>query len=177
MRTIHLPPLPRVWRRKRNCRAIFECDLAPSHRSRLRLKVLVFKTIRDMHHFWDKGMFKSHPGKKCLGIVNTLGYHQTDFSKGGPPEGTNRRHYVDPRYFAVMGLSVTALSVEYTTHEIVHAAFAYANRVGRSAAIAPALDNDEELICYPAGRMARRLNLALHDAGMYRRYHALRRFH
>lgn len=166
MRTVLLrAPLPRCWKRHRRCRALFECDLAPSPFSRLRLKVLVFRTLLDLYRFWDHGV--SPTRHNYQGIVAGLGVYRINYQKGGPPAGTNHRFEADPRYFAVMGLCVKHLGSEVTTHEIVHAAFAYAERVGKKHAIAPARSNDSEAICYPAGRLARRLNIALYDSGMY----------
>lgn len=171
MRTIVLKlGIPRRWRGEKWCRATHEFDLAPSGRSRLRLKVLVFESLRDLQHCWLKGPLKSGASRGCLGIVNSLGFHKVDYSKGGPPEGTNHRHFVDARYFAVMGLSATHLGTEITTHECIHAAFAYAKRIGGKHACAPVMENDEERVCYPAGTLHRKLNVKLWDTGLYDTY-------
>jgi hypothetical protein len=162
--------IPRRWIGARWCRATHEFDIAPSPHSRLRCKVLVFRDVKDLQHCWSRGPLRSGASRGCLGIVNALGYHKVDYQKGGPEEGTNHRHFVDPRYFAVMGLSVTHIGTEITTHEAIHAAFAYAKRIGRKDACQPALDNDEESVCYPAGRMHSQLAKMFWDSGLYDTY-------
>ena len=77
---------------------------------------------------------------------------------------------VDRRYFAAMGLARGHLGMEIITHESVHAAFAYAKRTGTKNIWTRAVDGlDEELVCYPAGNIARRVVTLLDDSGMYKK--------
>lgn len=124
--------------------------------SRLKLKLLVFKTPLMLRSFWKSGLGKSELGKGCLGAVNSLGY---ELRKGG-----RTVHVYDPRYFAIMGLCVDHLGMEIITHESVHAGISYAQRTGYRNLWHDPMDMDEEKIAYPVGRIARNVVLSLRKA-------------
>lgn len=159
--------LPRTWAGNPAAKGlVFEKDLALTPRGRLRLKLLVFNRPRDLHHFWKAGLRKGHLGRGCLGAVNCLGAHVIRFDK----HEDGREHLeADRRYFAVVGLCLGHLGMEIISHEAVHAAFAFAKRSKRTPWDAHAKSFDEESICYPAGRIASKINSALYDADLYTR--------
>jgi len=131
----------------------------------LYLKLLVFPTCKAFRHFWDNAAPTAVGGKlgMALGAVNSLQY------EARPPGVFRRIMEVDRRYFAVMGLVRGHLGMEIVTHESVHAAYAYAKRTGARSPWADAVDGlDEELVCYPAGGIARLVVNALSKAGMYK---------
>jgi len=130
---------------------------------RLALKVVVFEKQRDMVHFWTEVLGKPHLGRKTRGAVNALSHQVTKITPGKPDRATL---WVDPRYFAIMGLVHGHLTMEIVVHESVHAAFCYAKRCKRTP-WAHYADFDEEEVAYPAGRIARALNAYLHDEGLY----------
>lgn len=130
---------------------------------RLTLKVVVFEKQRDMVHFWTEVLGKPHLGRRTLGAVNALSHEIITITPGKPDRSTL---WVDPRYFAIMGLVHGHLNMEIVTHESVHAAFCYAKRCKRTP-WAHHAEFDEEEVAYPAGRIARALNAYLHDEGLY----------
>lgn len=164
MRTIHSStPLPRDWRGLPGAKtALLIADITVRPRSRLRMKLLVFRANRDMRRFYDRALGRSDRlCRHTLGFVSGLDIIHEKVPAKGP---VRMRREVDPRYFAVMCFVQSALCMEVVTHEAVHAAHAYAARYkGRW----PNHENPEERICYPAGRIAKHVNAAVHEAGLY----------
>lgn len=158
-------PLPTNWRGLPDAhRALLIADIYVRAGSRLRMKLLVFRTNRDMRRFYVRGLGRQDSlGRKCLGFVNNLSCTREFVPRAGQKPKASILE-VDPRYFAVMCLVRSALCMEVITHEAVHAAYAYVNR---SRVKWPDHDNPEERICYPAGRIAKHINIAIHDAGLY----------
>ena len=156
--------LPRIISSHPRARGIkAAADIWVTSKARLRLKVVVFEKKADLHHFWKAVLGRNHLGDSCLGAVNGLAYEVIDFRRGKPDL---RTMMVDPRYFAIMGLVYGHLNMEIITHESVHAGFAYARRHHKNM-WAERGDLDEENVCYPAGRIAKRINAFLHDEGLY----------
>lgn len=151
--------------------AEFDCRVNP--RGTLYFKTLVFEHSKDLKYFWAKVLSKEIRGPddvrgaRVQGCVQGLHTQVEHF-------GTGKQYYdvirtsikADPRYFALMALVKTHLSAEIVTHECVHIGFAYAKRVIRSI-FAPFGELDEELVAYPAGLAAQRVNDNLYKLGLY----------
>lgn len=167
MRVEHLRPgLPRTISTHPRARGIVSAaDIFVTGGARLRLKAVVFKRQADLRHFWRHVLGRRDDlGPKCLGAVNGLGYERINIANG-----RQRSTLVcDPNYFAIMGLVLGHLNMEIVTHESVHAAFAYARRHRKDLWCDPG-ELEEEAVCYPAGRIAERINTWLHDEGLYGR--------
>lgn len=131
--------------------------------SRLSLKVLVFRSNPDLSRFWDRALGLGRLPRNTLGAVNKLSttvYASPDYARPV-------RREVDGRYYAVMGLVAgKGTTHEVVVHESVHAAFAFAERLGaRNPYINP--DQDEEAVCYPAGKIACEVTRWLHEVGEF----------
>jgi hypothetical protein len=142
---------------------VAEADVTLHPRGRLAVKVLVFDKPRSLCRFWRDAL-GNPTSRDTRGIVNGLGVQVEDY-RGGELRRVFMRG--DPRFFAVMGLCLGWLSMEVVSHEAVHAAYAYEERVGRNMFGAAAADFDEERIAYPAGRIAAGVNAFLHRKGLY----------
>lgn len=138
-----------------------EHDIRLTRGSRLAAKLLVFKNSRELTEFWRNALgSRMSPG--ALGAVNALA------REVGPHDSDAPTHIeCDPRYFCVIGLTRGALSMECITHESVHAGFCFAKRHRRDFWVKQSEDFCEEDVCYPAGRIAKRINAFLHDGGWY----------
>lgn len=145
-------------------RALGIWDVRVTPRSRLHLKVLVFRTQRDLRRFWRIGLGK-YLGP-CLGAVNLLVEDRIDLKDGRVVE-----RIVDARYFAVMGLVLRHCCQEVVTHESVHAAIGYAARSTRAwpsgmdrearkrgVGLRDPGESANEAVCYAAGRIADRVD-------------------
>lgn len=148
-------------------RILKEADLKVTDHGRLRMKLLIFKTPRDMCLFWKRGLGRdlgdsTMKGYRPLGVVSALACEIRSFKTGTEQvwqEG-------DPRYFAVMGLVKGHLNMEIITHESIHAGIAYERRHRKDFWVD--IGNlDEENICYPAGRIAAAVNRYLYDNNLY----------
>jgi hypothetical protein len=139
---------------------VAESDIAITPRGRLRAKLLVFEHPKSLRRFWKEALGKGDLGRGCLGAVTALA-QEVRFLDG------KRFACVDPRYFCVIGLTLGNLSMEVITHECVHAGFAFAKRHAKDYWVSQSDDYDEEDVCYPTGRLARRINTFLHDNGLY----------
>ncbi len=137
-------------------KAIFECDIGVSDTSKIKMKLLVFKNNRDLCRFWRLFMGASLSKYTC-GVVNSLSNDVISFKGGKETRWTE----VDKRYFAVMGLLETHLTMEILSHESVHAGFAYCMRTRGRCKWPGATDNPEENIAYPTGRIGRAVVNAL----------------
>lgn len=156
--------LPRRWsHRFPSVRAEF--DVRVTARSRLFAKVLVFETNRELCRFWRDGLGKGRLGSRTLGAVNGMICERVD-CRGG--REVRRRPLVDPRYFCVMGFVRSALCMEVIAHESVHAAFAYASRARWGSPWRGYADEmPEELVCYPAGAIAREIHAKCAELALY----------
>lgn len=166
MRVVHKSKrLPRRWTGHPHARHLLaETDIAVTPSSRLRAKLLVFENRTALRQFWSRAL--GHKlGFKTLGAVNGMACEITTFKPGQPDRF---RIEVDPVYFCVIGLVALELNFEYITHESVHAAFSYANRVKNRNLWPDQREQDEESICYPAGIIAREINNFCHERGLYK---------
>jgi hypothetical protein len=155
-------PLPRDWSALAGLDCIAETDIRPTPHGRLYAKLMVFEDAAGLRRFW-KNISEDRLGPNCLAAVNMLAHWTESLGNGS---WKRRMDVLDQRYFCVIGLVVGHLTMEVITHEAVHAGFCYAKRVKRCP-----WDNyddfDEELVAYPAGRIARQINKFLHDQGVY----------
>lgn len=164
-------PLPRNWRKAyKGCdKAVFEKDI---RLGTLYLKLLVFETKKELRAFWNAAAPTKVGGRlsgDTVGVVSALTCKRQSFLEEDDELDPKPVMEVDKRYFAVMGLVKDYLGMEVVTHECVHAAFAYAKRLGPKTPWAKAVEGlDEEAVCYPAGRLGRMVVWALLDAGMYK---------
>lgn len=163
-------PLPHDW----SClpgveKALFQADAPVKEHGRLRAKLIVFRTKKDLHRFWKHGLGYSGwgegLGRTCVGAVNALCHRHMAIVNG---KSTQTWIEVDPRYFCVIGLCADWLSARVVTHECVHAGFAYAARTGHRNSWSPASDMAEEAICYPAGELAGWINQKLWEHKVYK---------
>lgn len=173
MKLVHTKhPLPREFRWHPNMRRLaHEADLRITPGAKLCAKLLVFHDQRGLLRFW-KFALDYQLDEDCHGAVNSLCYQVIDIKPGQPERS---RLVVDPRYFCVIGLVKRRLSMEVICHEAVHAAYAFAKRGARAPWDKHAKDFDEEGIAYPAGIIARRINAALWDAGLFTAANTLHR--
>lgn len=166
MRVRHIEtPLPTKWvdgLPHLKC-ALGVFDIKITHGSRLRMKLLVFKTKRDMRRFWRKSLGRKDLSSGTSGCVSPLAHERIYTS--GPLKG-QKFMMVDPRYFCVMGLVMGYLTVEIISHESGHAAFAYSKRVHCRDMWVGLRDHEEERVCYPLGVISQRVADALKDNGL-----------
>lgn len=147
-------PLPRSFRgHPDGKKIIFEKDLRIGT-SKLRCKLVVFDNRKDLRDFWSNAL---HPkgqtaklGNCCDGIVHPLFTERYLVDKKG--QTSKHEMCVDPRYYAIMAIIKSKMgSAEVTSHEAVHAGFAYARRIKRTPWDEHIIRNDEEAVAYPAG--------------------------
>lgn len=164
MRVVHKKKaLPRHWGRLPGAdRALVITDVSVTRHSRLRMKLLVFRSNRDLCRFWRLTM-KSRLCRNTKGVVSSLTERVISF-KG---EEERHRMEVDPRYFAVMALINGYLTAEHITHESVHAGIAYNLRTRGVFDWPGAEDMEEENVAYPIGRIARYVADACRRAGLF----------
>lgn len=125
-------------------------DLRVNH-GRLRAKLVVFNSCRDMDRFWVRYL-KNPLGRRCQGAVNPLGHYFLKVDR----EGESKRVIeADARYFCIIGLVRGYLTTRIVSHESVHAAFCFTKRRARSWWDAQSKHFHEEEIAYPAGEIAR----------------------
>jgi hypothetical protein len=134
------------------------------------LKLLVFKDPKSLRRFWKRAAPLAAGGplpKSTLGVVAKLSYTVCDYDKSQWPEPYME---TDRRYFAAMCLVMGHLGIGVITHESVHAAFNHAARLGtrRGPWAKEAEGDSEELVCYPAGQIARLVTDALYNAECYK---------
>lgn len=167
MRIQHARPIPRSFSGHPKARhlVIAEADLRPSPRARLRAKLVVVRSGRDLGRFWTQVLGRGGLGRHCYGVVSALGRSAEKVDDQG--RSYDRRWICDPRYFCIIGLCATHLSMEVISHEAVHAGFCYARRRAKD----PWNDDrelGEEHVCYPAGAIAAEINRFLYKSGLYR---------
>lgn len=154
-------PLPRHFARHPAALGLIaEHDIRMKH-GRLHAKLLIFDKPVSLRAFW-KAIRGVSLGRSALGAVNALAYERINFMRGDESHSME----CDPRYFCMIGLCKTHLSMEIISHEATHAGFAYAKRRKGDAWIA-AMDFDEEFIAYPAGRIAASINRFLYRKKLY----------
>lgn len=132
---------------------------SPRAIGRLRAKLLVFKTRRDMYGFIKQALGSN--GLGALGFVSQLVEERLTF-KGGRASTTLM---IDPRYFCVICLVQGYLTMEIITHEACHAGIYFSQRSRHQWPNQK--DAPSEAICYPTGRIASAINRFLHDRGLY----------
>ena len=156
-------PLPKKWSDLPGAdKALLIADLKVRKTSKLKAKLLVFKTDKDLRYFWKESLGRKI-SKGCLGLVSQLGCEWI-------PDTNNPSksfYEVDPVYFCVIGLILKGLKMEVICHEAVHAGIAYAKRTKYRNLWYGADKLDEENICYPSGRIAAAINKVLHEAKLY----------
>lgn len=142
-------PLPRHWASLAEDYGLLgELDIRVRSRSRLWAKALMFDSNRNLRRFWKDILARPDTCRATKGIVTQL--RETVVRQDGT---THLR--VDPRYFCIIGLIAGYCGMEIVTHESVHAAFAYYKRTRGRTDLWPGSDvNEEEDVCYPAGRIA-----------------------
>lgn len=162
MRVVHSEtPLPKVWQDlPHGDLALDFFDLQVTRRSRLRIKLCVFPGITALRKFWRHALTVPVPARGCFGLCTRLSCVVI------PPEGP-RYYRVDPTYICAIGLLKSELSMEIITHESVHAACAYLDRVRGTLRVPDADVNAEEPIAYAVGRIAARVNAALRTVNYY----------
>ena len=159
--------LPHCWKDAYHADAslLLERDLPVGS---LFLKLLVFKNPKSLRRFWKKVEALRRGGLSggVLGVVSPLSSEVLDFDKTQWPEPYRE---VDRRYFSAMGLTIGNLGVGIVTHESVHAAFNYVARRGKRGPWTEVAEGDrEELVCYPAGEIAKQVVNTLYAAGFYK---------
>lgn len=142
---------------------LHEVDLRVTPRARLLFKTLIFKNSSALRQFWKLSLGRDELGRWTQGAVWATFYTAT--------ASTDFRTVliVDERYFCLIGLVRTHLTMEILSHEAVHAAYAYERRVKRTPWEEYVRNFPEEAIAYPAGRIAAALNREIYRAGLYPR--------
>ena len=125
-------------------------------KSRVKAKVLIFDSSKNLRHFWKKVLGRSELGKGCLGAVNSMRVEVVDAKTL-----EYKRTEVDKTYFCIIGLIKDHLTMNIITHEAVHAAFSYDNRFGKKNRFREDFGEDDldnmgfqEGIAYPTGFIA-----------------------
>jgi len=131
--------------------------------SRLKAKLLVFETPKDLCAFWRDVLKFKTLGRYTLGAVNSLSISYAPKAEPLNPQ----RMEVDPRFFCIIGLCRKHLSMEIISHESVHAGFAFALRKMKAPWVKEIKDTKEEAVAYPAGRIAAAINRVLHKERLY----------
>lgn len=160
----HARKLPAALARARHIRpGDVVCDreikLTPGARLRLRLVVARGREgFKRLHRRITGGGLEAARGSH--GIVYNMA---TEYVFPKP----RMEHH--PRYFAVILLDATQCRPEVVAHECGHAALFYARRCkgNKWHGRVPADDEAGEAVCYPLGVIFRRVNIALHDAGVW----------
>lgn len=150
MRVRHtVRPLPRQWEAMaKDYGLLGELDIRVRQGSRLWAKALMFDSNRNLQRFWRDRLDRGELGRSTKGVVTQL--RETVIPHVGRPHIR-----VDARYFCIIGLIAGHCGMEILTHESVHAAFAYYKRIRGRTTLWPGSDeNEEEDVCYPAGRIA-----------------------
>lgn len=142
---------------------LLEKDLKIHRHARLRAKLAVFDSNKNLRKFWSKVLYTTDLGDKTMGAVNALDRTCIRFLKDGSEESHVER---DPVYFCLIGLIKGHLSMEIICHESVHAGFALMRRK-TGVLWAGQEDMPEESVCYPAGAVASLINLAVAEANLY----------
>lgn len=141
---------------------VAEHDIKVTGGARLAAKLLIFEHPKALRRFWREAI-GGDLGKGCLGAVNGLAC-EVIMVKPGKPD--RHRIEVDPRYFCVIGLCQTHLSMEIICHESTHAGLQWAKRAKRNFWCSPG-ELDEENVCYPTGRIAAAINRFVWKKGLY----------
>lgn len=160
-------PLPTKYPARPN-NIVAQRNFRITDHGRLRAKLLVFQNNLALRRFWGRWLpreYRQSLGRRCLGAVSGL----TSWTQqiGEHDEGRLLLRYQDPRYFCVIALIATNLTMEVVSHESVHAGFCYAKRVKQSP-WSVFSDFDEEEVAYPAGLVATAINRFLYAKKLYR---------
>ncbi len=132
---------------------VAEFDVRPHRRGTLHAKVLIFTSTRNLAHFYRhvlgiRTRFKGGTGGVVGAVVQTgslAGY--------GDPKRPTLLWVADRRYFCLMGFTRGYLGQDVLTHESVHAAQRYVQRV-KINTYGPDGDPQAERLAYPAGKIA-----------------------
>lgn len=161
MKVVYAPLIPRSSPKVKGL--LLEKDLKIHRNARLRAKLVVFDTNKNLRRFWNKVLYTPDLGESCGGAVNALERTCIRFLKNGTEESHIQR---DPLYFCLIGLLKNHLTTEVICHESVHGAFALQRR--RSGVLwSGQQDMPEEAVCYPAGILASLINFEIHKANLY----------
>lgn len=153
MRVVHTDnPLPRDWAGPPGAdKALLLASVGVSCNSRLRAKVVIFSSKKDMRKFWTDTLDCEDPGTHCPAVVNPLSVTVVSFKDGVESPPVER---VDPRYFAVLGMVWPACDdIEVLSHEAAHLALAYVRRVGNKGPKWDENGSEDEPLCYATGRL------------------------
>ncbi len=146
----HRESLPRIF----NATGLMTQADIPIGSGRLYAKVLIFNNNRNLARFWKE--YTGHTvGRQVEGLVNALSHHSVLIDKEGTE--TYNTLWVDRRYFCLVGLINTHLTLHIIAHEAVHVGFCYAKRRARSPWDVHIERFDEEAIAYPAGEFVRQM--------------------
>lgn len=162
---IRYTDLPKNWQRIRKWGKLVEREYSVqiSRRSKLRLKVCIFKDWRDMHSFFTNAL--GRPGSVCRrtqGVCSKLEDYGISYKTKTHTEFVVR----DRRYFAMIGLLEKHLNITTIVHEAVHAGIAYGSRCKSVRWTDPQNHSDEERICYPSGYIASQLIKQFQEEGI-----------
>jgi len=140
-----------------------ECSVKLTKRSRLLVKVCIFKTWKDMDTFFDEALGRPDSvDRHTLGICTSLGAVVESY-KTDPPTLISE---MDRRYICMIGFIKGHVTKEIVIHESIHAGIAYASRA-KSKRWCPASDwSDEEAICYPSANISSQLLTYLESEGL-----------
>lgn len=159
-------PIRTDWSRHTSDRVLLlERDISIGS-SRLKAKLLVFRNRLALRQFWEAALGNRLP-LDTFGVVNGLQTRIVTFDGKG---GETVLLECDPRYFCVIGLLRERLTMEVICHEAVHAAYCFADRRSRCywhERAYGAQEMPEELVAYPAGKIASQINHTLDEAGLY----------
>lgn len=129
-------------------------------------KVILFRTLPALRKGYpllcDALGYRSRVSRTCWGWC-VIGWDEE--SKGPAEAPTAERMIVDPRYSAVIGLSLTKLTTEIVCHEAVHAGMAHARIKNAHPRFDVHQMKLEEDVAYPAGYIAAETLKALRNEG------------
>lgn len=130
---------------------VAEANLRVIDRSRLRFKVVVFDSTRNLRTFW-KRYFGNDLGRSCIGAVQAF---VSEVNRVNADDSLTCVKIIVPRgFFAIVGLVAEHCTMRVISHECVHVGYAYAKRKGKSWWADAIKEHDEEAVAYPAGEAA-----------------------
>lgn len=142
---------------------VAEANLRVADGSRLRFKVVVFDSAKNLRAFWRK-FFGSDLGRRCLGAVQSF---VQEVTRVNADDSLTCVRIIVPRgFFAIVGLVAEHCTPRVVAHECVHVGYAYAKRKGKSWWRDAVKEHDEEAVAYPAGEAVDRVSAFLERAGV-----------
>ncbi len=138
-------------------------DITPHIPTGLYCRYMVFKNVRDMRKV-VKHIFRNKWSTFRGVITNSTGGICIDTTTRIWENGVIVYREIEPKIFAFILLVKNNVTPEVIAHESIHAGFAFHRRAqiewpGKTK-------NEEENICYPAGRIAGHLTTAMQDQGL-----------